>query len=291
MNCKKCGAQLTPEDVFCNNCGEKVEVSQEPKPISEDVANTPSQEEGGTIENKAPEPTVIKEINDNNVTQEPVYNTTTNNNQPKKMDTTKIILIVVLIIAVIIIVFLLTRKTNNTTPTPSDDSSTPTATQISNTYKINVSSYEFSIPNDLLVSTSGGVQLVTDNTTWAASIEVMTKAEAGVTYADVKAGVDKMAELLKEKGHSVKTKGVEKHGSVEMVYFDVVANDSFTLVYYELPQSGLGVSQLFTATNSIDHTYLDKLAGIVSTAKYVGTTNNMKIDKAVIMKDTLKSLK
>ena len=279
MNCKKCGAVLTPEDQFCKNCGETVN-SQTNNVGTQQPVETPNNNfgqpagMGQPVNNAQPS---YNNMNNNghgwqNYNNAPMYN-----NQPmnKPSGNGKYIAIglaiIVGIFAIIFIVGMVTSKDDNNSLT-SGGSNNTNVTQTSKTnYKVNFKGFTFEIPDNLVYEEDDGTLLIGDEAgTWATILEL----EQG-SFTQLQANKGQLQSMMQQSGYIASAATEKTLGGVNFITLEITKSGQKAIAALAKANSMyfIGVTAL-NQDNDYDYKLLETIAPIIKSAQYTGSTTN-----------------
>lgn len=299
MNCQKCGNVLVSGEKFCRNCGQAVITSNveqgqinknvvNPQPV---VNNQPTQSVNTQPVTPAVNPTqqLYGQMNNN-------INSGSNNNQPNMNNSNnKLILIVggviglLLLIAIVVGVFVLLNSGDKKAESNENNSSNENKEEVvvDNTYRITFKGFEYRLPNDIVNEINGNQLLIeNENSTWGATI-----ATVAGSYEQTKRDKSQLRMRLESMGVNVKSNvEVKEYSNQEMVTIEVEENSlNFIVAYTKIDDGNVAAITVVNNDNTFDYKYLDTIGKIFSSAKYVGTSNNIEFNTGLndILKNSL----
>lgn len=280
--CEKCQTPLADDSAFCTSCGAKVSASAStPEPSSESAtaveANSASMantnQAAPSSYQSAPAPVVSSSA--------PVIN------EPKKRSPYLIATIVVAIAIVVGVAFFFIGKSegekNNSTPssgggssnfspTPSSNSDDPSVSTSSypTSNVANLGTYSFSIPDGYQYESgvSNGYETLTisdDPSNWVAIIAY----EGDITFAQVSSQIDEVGK------RNCQDYGNTRVGNTEFYWCDVITQGQYMTRWWS--RAGSYVFETITAVNrnAYDHSLMDKVEPILSSAAKRSVTRSM----------------
>ena len=292
MNCKKCGAQLTPEDQFCKNCGETVN-SQINNMGTQQSVETPNNNLGQQVGMgqpiNNPQPSYNNMNNGGqgwrNYNDAPMYN-----NQPmnKPSGNGKYIAIglaiVVGIIAIVFIVGMVTSKDDKDSLTSGGSTNTNVTQPSKTNYKVNFKGFTFEIPDNLVYEEDNGTLLIgNEEGTWATVLEL----EQG-SFSQLQANKSQLQSLMQQNGYVASVANEKTLGGVNFITLEITMSGQKAIAALAKANSMyfVGVTAM-NQDNEYDYKLLETIAPIIKSAQYTGnTTNNIsgtnKIDMSGI---------
>lgn len=278
MNCKNCGTPIVPGEMFCKNCGANLNVdnaannnSMATPVAAQSVVQT---QQPVTPTPVMPQPAPMMQPNNQFQQLMPVV-------QPNKSNKGIIVLVVVIIVAVLAIcgVLLITKGKNNGNHNSNSNSSsnsnptsnTPVEPVSTQTSKVRFEGFEFNIPTDYLFEIQTSALYVSDNMTWASTLEVIDGA-----YSTIKVRKDQIKLNMEKAGYQASTPVVKNYGGAEWITIEVANGASKAIVAYTQGSATkiIGVSA-YTKSNTFDYTILDKMGRIVKNSTYVGYSQSL----------------
>ncbi len=241
MKCNKCGATVAPEQKFCNMCGSSIENVLN--------SNTPT----NTYQN--PNTSMYNQY------QQPV---------PKKGNNGLIIAVVTIVaLSLITITWLLTS--NKTTNNNSNSNSSVPVTPVSSTTKVKYSGFVFEVPDDYLYEIDNNGFIITDDTTWAASIKV-----GSGSYDKLKMNKSRLKATVESHGLQSTEAMVKDYKGMELISVEVSSNGAVHIFAYgKASATKYFAIEAVARNNQADYAILDRIAPILKGAKYEGERQSM----------------
>lgn len=308
MFCKKCGANLTENDQFCKNCGEKVvnetinnsninnnsnsngnsnsnDISSEPI-----ISMTPMEVNNvSSIDNSSNETPVMvndnisNDINSNNMNSmnnnsnmNNNVNTSNNSNNTKPGNLKTILIIagvVVALILVFVIGFFNGKSTGNSGEPSSNGGSGDPATPVSNTstYKVSFGGFTFEIPDTLTYEVQSN-SLLFGNDTWAASL-MMQQGD----FNTLKSNRSKMKSKIESAGYTAKNAELKTINKREYITMEVsYSGENVIYVYTKGNNSYVFGVALYNIDNTYDYEPINEITSIFDSAVYSGSSMSVK---------------
>ena len=299
MNCRKCGAILAENDQFCKNCGETVN-SQFNSVAGQTPINLYSNGINQSMNNSniqsSPNSYSQQPINTNQQSWANYNNAPMYNNQPvnKPSGNGKYIAIglaaVIVIFAIIFIVIMVVNKDDNSSLN-SDESSNDTQTPSKSNYKVILKEFTFEIPDNMIyqyVENNDALAISDEEVTWKANLLLKL-----VSFAQVKANKGNLQAVALQLGYTASIPSEKKLGGVEFITMEISLNKQNALMAYAKANSMYCVVVIIeNKDNEFDYKLLEKMAPIISSAKYIGSsTNNMNGFTNFNMEDILDLVK
>lgn len=255
MNCKKCGAQLSPEDKFCKNCGAVVEHDNTITPQNMNVGDSLPQQ--NTINTPNPNKTI--------------------NFKNGNLIIGVVVIVVLVALAVIFVpkYFESTKKDNNVENSNTEPSTTPTPSPVSSKsyYKVNFENFTFNIPDDMVYEIDSDELVISDEAgTWMSEIFVMQGS-----FDQIKSNKSTLQSYFQNVGFIAKPAEVKSISGTEFVTVELSASGISGIGAYTKLNS---MYSLWTVTynqdNDYDYNILSNIASISSTATYNSMSNSIK---------------
>lgn len=302
MNCNKCGALLASTDKFCKKCG--AAVGGQGVNLNQAVQNN---NVGGQPVNNFQQP-----VNPNyNMPNQGMNNVPNNwsNNQPnynmnggnKSNNTTAIILGVVALVVVLGLVIggvmAFSNKSNNndnltgnnTGNIVDNNNSGGNSQPVANsTYKINFSGFDFKIPNNIVAQADGNQLMFYDESeTWVGMLEIIPGA-----FSELKAAKDQLPLVLQQQGLSATSANIKTINGIEYIIANLsMGSTNAIAAFAQLNYSNVATLVVVNQNNDFNEVALQKMAPVISSAKYVGISNNAEISIDVDMNKIIEGLK
>ena len=318
MNCRKCGANIGENDMFCPSCGTPVKKANE---------NINGENKGENLF------TYERQVNHQDNYNQPSYNQAQQNQQSygaqnnygqqnqKNKDSGDIVkvvagtIIALAVLAAIVFIIYSVISANNknkkdinnnqvvfdnpstTTGTGSSTDYTGTATTVSNqkntSYKVNYLGFKLYIPDDLIYEmdyTNDGIVIGDAMQTWIAEFIIKQ-----ASYQMVKQNKNIMVQYFNEHfaGYNPKISEarVETIDGVEFVTIETeAAGQSMLIGYASLNSMYTLCFNLMNENNDFNRAYLKYIASIVKTAEYTGESTYMKTNEKLNIQDVKKVL-
>lgn len=287
MNCKNCGAPLVMGDQFCKNCGTPVVNNNVPNQNSgiemPNYANTNpmSTSNVSNANNGMPNTTDIMPNTNNAMPSYSAINSVSTQFEPKKNNNIIFIIItIVLVIIIGVLGFLLINKDSGTTQVTNNNGSSGSVTPVSktSTYKVTAFGHSFEVPTDVVYEKSEqSITFAKENAGWIAQVE----ANAG-DFRNVILYKDQLKTNLINMGFTVPGNPEEKtiSGKTYIVIEAEVDYYNVSFVATELSSGYVAAIMIMDVVeNKKGSLYLEDVDAIIKTAKYVGETSNMEMNK------------
>ena len=310
MNCVKCGAKLEENDMFCSNCGEPVQKTNE-------VQNNAIQNENVyTYERN-----INQQVNDNQYKPNVQNYVSSDNSQTKpkkKSKNTKDIMIISIstfvgLIILILIIFTLKLMISGITDKfkqkNKDDQATSTNTNsiitnnnfindtnidgnnniytntnngsgindTTSTYKVNLQGFKFHIPDDLIYETASDELVIGDSlNTWI--VELGIKQGSFQQLKQNKANIrTTLITELAQYGGTVSEPKLETINGVEYLLLECSNNSENAIIAYASLNSMNFVCIAYqNINNDFNRDGLEIVSQIISTSEYTGITSGLE---------------
>lgn len=324
MNCKFCNFILEEGDMFCKNCGNRVndnvaKINNE----SHNENNNHVHSAGVHHENHAHnmnnmhhenresnmnsyhdqvrqvEPMNNKfnqgqniPMNQYNNQARPQMNTPQRNNMPaKKTDPSKYILIGVIAVLAFALVFVLTSNKISLNNNEENNNNNNNVIQTGNTktsYKVKYNNFEFSVPDNLIYDTSSGKFVIgNEEGTWAASVSTVAS-----NYNQLKANKGQIKINFESKGIKASTGQIKKVKGVEFLNFEL--SDGYEKIlasYTSLNSMKVAALTIMFVDGEADYSVLEELAPVISSAVYYDASSHMEVKSNFDIIGVLDSIK
>lgn len=306
MNCKKCGAPLAENDIFCKNCGAAVNEMNAQNNIG-GVQSTSNQNEFNNVQQPINNGLGVEQLNNyqqpmnnynNSYNYQPLYN------QPPKNNNTKFILLgiciaVVLVVGIILIYVFVgkdnseisgdgsnntgtTTGENNNSGTTTDDNKNDDSSSVNNTsnYTVKFKGFTFKIPTNLVYETEiDSILLGDEDGTWATYIEVIEGS-----YNQILSNKNQLQTIYQQQGYSANP-AVEKNiGGVNFLTLEISKSGYNALLGFSKANSMyLFGTTTYNLDNEYDYEVLKTISSILSSAEFNSEANNMSTFEKVDM--------
>lgn len=272
MNCKKCGFQLTENDQFCKNCGTPVENTS----VQNNNGGFVNQQNfSGPAMNNNAGPAMQQQSWTNGYNTQP--------SQPAKGNNTKYIIIGIVAVAVIAVGIILAtnvfggNKENNNNNNNNNGGSTVNNNNNNNnnntsTYTVKFKGFTFKVPTNLIYETRIDSIVVGDEaSTWAAYIEVVEGS-----YSKIVSNKGQLQGAYQKSGYTATPAAEKTIGGMSFITLEISMGGANAVLGFTKANSMniFGVTA-YNSDNEIDYSLLEKVAGILSSAEYSGTANNI----------------
>ena len=250
MFCRNCGNQMNEIDKFCKKCG---------TPVREVDIKTNIQPQGNDIfQDSTNEPMFQERREESQVHDTTVdYNSTVNTGSQSSKTVKNIVVAVIAVLLVGVLGFCIFKVYSGNNDTSNEIAST-------NTYKVDVDGFTFSIPDDMYYTTRNGyLSVLNKEGTWIANIKVLEGS-----YSTFKKNMSKITAAGEKEGYDVRTPKVKKLGGLEYITIEVDNSGTQLIVAYsKINYMYVAGVEAFTKDLTIDYDILTKIAPVIKSAK------------------------
>lgn len=278
MNCKKCGAPLTPADLFCRNCGAAVEevnaqINEEVNDVNYVEKNNVSSQNYG---NSMPINNGYAQTSEQNATyptQQVVYKK--KNNVPIIVG---IVAVAVVVLSIILVPMILNgNNVNNGTNNGNggNDNETPLAVA---TYKVNFAGFTLSVPDDIVYKVSGETLMFSDeNGSWIAELNFKD-----LNYNKIRSNRVLLQGFFETGGLNVKPAELKSFNNKEYITLEAIEKDTNVILgITRINSIKCAVVAVYNLDNTFDYDLLKKISSIIASAKYDDASNSISVEPEI----------
>lgn len=281
MFCKKCGAELGPEEKFCRICGAPVEVAE---PVAAPVAEPPVTPVAQPIPVQPPvEPQPQPQVQPQPQPQAQAQTATANqrgNGGVIAIIIAIIASVLVVILGVVLAVVLFTNDGKSSTlPTSTDtvveekNDTTTVNKKKTSTYKVRFGDFSAEVPDDMIYEVNDeGLYIMDEDQTWL----VMLYVGEG-SFAQVKNNKASLKAAFEQDGVTAKPAEIKTYGGREYVTLELVdSGDNCIYAYSKVNAMYISGMLVLDVNGEYNYDALEAMAPVIDSITYETPKTNME---------------